>query len=287
MGFDIKKTETPRTGAAPRHPGRSVRTYGTGSYDRHGETVSWERRAALERLVKMLPSDPANSKHKAVRSQDPPLLAGSEVRHGDTFERSRRAKIIGMPELKRVLKYISQRSKQPEADTCVFTLAHLAGLRACEIAGLHVSAVTTSNGKIASEIWVTPKTGKGGKGRYVPMHPIIEAAIRTFRNRHPNAQYFAISPFPPYEPRSSNTLRVYMARIYKECGLEGCSSHSGRRSCITMMARNIHKTGGSLRDVQMFAGHARLDSTERYIEPSKHLVDMVRLLGTFSVKGAR
>ena len=58
----------------------------------------------------------------------------------------------------------------------------------------------------------------------------------------------------------------WFAAIYAELGLQGCSSHSGRRTFITTAARLIAKTGGSLRDVQELAGHSALTTTERYIE---------------------
>jgi integrase/recombinase XerD len=53
--------------------------------------------------------------------------------------------------------------------------------------------------------------------------------------------------------------------IYDELGLEGCSSHSGRRTFITRAARSVHKVGGSLKDVQELAGHSSLTTTEAYI----------------------
>jgi site-specific recombinase XerD len=55
-------------------------------------------------------------------------------------------------------------------------------------------------------------------------------------------------------------------RWYRHVGFDGCSSHSGRRTFITNTARKISTFGGSLRDVQMLAGHTNHRTTQRYIE---------------------
>jgi integrase/recombinase XerD len=51
----------------------------------------------------------------------------------------------------------------------------------------------------------------------------------------------------------------WFARLYRELGFEGCTSHSGRRTFITNAARLVFKAGGSLRDVQQLAGHRSID----------------------------
>lgn len=58
-------------------------------------------------------------------------------------------------------------------------------------------------------------------------------------------------------------------------GFEGCSSHSGRRTFITMSARNIGRFGGSLRDVQALARHSSLAMTQRYIEIDSRAMQLV------------
>ena len=55
---------------------------------------------------------------------------------------------------------------------------------------------------------------------------------------------------------------------YRALGFVGASSHSGRRTAITNWARRISSVGGSLRDVQLLAGHSALGTTQRYIEGS-------------------
>jgi integrase/recombinase XerD len=57
------------------------------------------------------------------------------------------------------------------------------------------------------------------------------------------------------------------------------SSHSGRRTFITKAARKLSQVGGSLRDLQLMAGHKSLSTTQRYIdydtEAQKKLIELL------------
>jgi integrase/recombinase XerD len=68
------------------------------------------------------------------------------------------------------------------------------------------------------------------------------------------------------EKTSPQAVVNMFASWFGEIGLIGCSSHSGRRTFITNAAKKISSVGGSLRDVQMLAGHSSLAVTQRYIE---------------------
>ena len=67
--------------------------------------------------------------------------------------------------------------------------------------------------------------------------------------------------------------------LYRDLGMFGCSSHSGRRTFITNAARKISTVGGSLRDVQALAGNASLAVTQSYIdgdsEARRKIVDLL------------
>jgi integrase len=67
-------------------------------------------------------------------------------------------------------------------------------------------------------------------------------------------------------PMAPQSIVVWFAKAYRVIGLNGCSSHSGRRTFITRAARLVHHAGGSLRDVQLLAGHRSIHTTERYID---------------------
>jgi integrase/recombinase XerD len=75
------------------------------------------------------------------------------------------------------------------------------------------------------------------------------------------------------------SIVVRFNRAFRTIGLKGCSSHSGRRTFITRAARLVHRAGGSLRDVQLLAGHRSIQTTQRYIDgdtdAQRKLVSMI------------
>jgi len=69
---------------------------------------------------------------------------------------------------------------------------------------------------------------------------------------------------------ASRSVAQWFLRLHCGLGVDGCSSHSGRRTAITGWARKIATAGGSLRDVQSLAGHTSLADTQRYIDQNLH-----------------
>ena len=90
-------------------------------------------------------------------------------------------------------------------------------------------------------------------------------------------------PYVITSERSAKTSATVIVNLfahwYRKLGFKGCSSHSGRRTFITTAARKISTVGGSIRDVQILAGHAALSTTQRYIEADveaqRKVVDLI------------
>jgi integrase/recombinase XerD len=63
---------------------------------------------------------------------------------------------------------------------------------------------------------------------------------------------------------SANTLTQYFHFLYRRAGLEGCSSHSGRRSFLTSLANK----GTAIHILKSLAGHRNISTTAGYLYSS-------------------
>jgi integrase/recombinase XerD len=64
------------------------------------------------------------------------------------------------------------------------------------------------------------------------------------------------------KPFSANVMTQHFYWLYKKAGLEGASSHSGRRTFITTLASK----GIGVRVLASLAGHRSIAVTQRYID---------------------
>jgi integrase len=150
------------------------------------------------------------------------------------------------------------------ANAVIVLLSAKAGLRAGEIANLTWDMVVDANGQISGLIELVDNAAKKCSGRSIPIHPDLAAALVAWRQIARSSDYVVASERGGrMRPLS---IVVWFNRAFKNIGLKGCSSHSGRRTFVTRAARIVHKAGGSLRDVQLLAGHRSIQTTQRYID---------------------
>lgn len=203
-----------------------------------------------------------------------------------------KAKIITDAQLDGLLDRIVVTSKFPERDLAVIMLSHKAGLRACEIAGLTWRDVTDAGGNISRFIEVPSGIAKNGRARVVEMHPLITEALEIWQMvygqvkigdhvltpaRKPTGKERIILSIhagseAPFTPKN---MAHMMSRLYQRHGLSA-SSHSGRRSLLTKLARSTNDYDCSLFDVQQIAGHSSVMTTEEYVELSPNAGRMLR-----------
>ncbi len=154
--------------------------------------------------------------------------------------------------------------RYPLRDRAMLLLSLKAGLRAAEIAQLTWPMVLNPQGRLADHIALADRIAKKRSGRTIPLNPTLKTILERLR-RQSGGTGFVIQSERGDGFRASSVVS-WFREYYIALGLKGCSSHSGRRTFITLGARLVHKVGGSLRDVQQLAGHRSLNHTQTYIE---------------------
>ena len=181
----------------------------------------------------------------------------------------KQAKIMTPQQEKVVLSYVSE-SRDPLRNKVIFLLSVKAGLRAKEIASLRWEMLMESDGSLGDYLNLTNQASKGSGGRKIPLNASLKSSLTDL--------FLLVRERPHFSPersvirteRSATTspqvIVNLFSRWYTALGFVGCSSHSGRRTFITNIAKKISLVGGSMRDIQELAGHSSLQITQRYIE---------------------
>jgi integrase len=188
----------------------------------------------------------------------------------------KQAKILSVGDVNDLLVFASC-TRHSLRNRVIVLLAAKAGLRAGEIARLTWDMVLDPTGNIGSVIELRDIAAKKGSGRLIPMHPELAGALSAWRQASTGSGHVVRSERGG--PMTALSIVVWFNRAYQYLGLDGCSSHSGRRTFITRAARLVHEAGGSLRDVQLLAGHRSIQTTQRYIDgdtdAQRKLVSMI------------
>ena len=195
----------------------------------------------------------------------------------------KQAKTLTKQQIEFILGYLGNR-RNGLRDQTIFLLSVRAGLRAKEIAHLKWNMLQDADGNVGIAIHLTDIASKGKGGRIIPLNKQLrQSLVRLYEQAQTRSRFSCETGFVVTTERSDHTSAQAVvnlfSRWYRELGLIGCSSHSGRRTFITNAARKISTVGGSLRDVQALAGHSSLAVTQRYIdgdtEARKKVVDIV------------
>lgn len=187
------------------------------------------------------------------------------------------ARILTDKEYRRVLLHISKK-KHHARNRCLLSISHLAGLRVGEISSLTLKHVLNDDGSIKDEIYLSADETKGNRGRTVLFPEKLREAITEYlsvrfglkekdlkvlnqTNISRALFYSQKSHLDGFDP---NTLSQWFGRIYRESGLSGCSSHSGRRKFATVLSESSINP----KIIQKLLGHRQIQTTMLYCEVS-------------------
>lgn len=174
----------------------------------------------------------------------------------------KQARTLTDAQLRQVIAFCATR-KYALRDQTIVQVSFYAGLRAMEIAALRISDVYDHTGEVRSQFTLAADQTKGRVVRSVYVNRKLRRALEQYQplvaQRNRNAALFATQLGTAF---SANSMCQLFFKIYSDCGMQGASSHSGRRTFITKLAN----TGVNVRLLAALAGHRHISTTQRYID---------------------
>ena len=177
---------------------------------------------------------------------------------------SKQAKTLTQTELRRVLDYVTAR-KHAARNRAIVMTTFLSGMRVGEVASLTYGDVVDGSGVVKAEIRLSAAQTKGNQARIVFVNERLRKELELYCRRYlPNNlnQKLFYSQKANSNGFSANTLTQFFHYLYKRVGIDGASSHSGRRTFIT----NLASKGVGVRVLMALAGHRNITTTQAYID---------------------
>ena len=173
------------------------------------------------------------------------------------------ARTLTPRELRRVLDHAASHKHAPR-NRLMLLMTHWAGMRVGEVAALRVQDVRDTTGSVLPEIRLSASQTKGQHARVVFVSERLRKEVARYLKTLPKGESGATPLFGTQkrEAFSANTLCQTLNTLYRRAGLDGATSHSGRRSFITTLASK----GVGVRVLASLAGHRSIATTQRYID---------------------
>lgn len=182
------------------------------------------------------------------------------------------ARTLNEKELNLLLLFIKTR-KHAARDRAMVLMTHWAGMRIGEVAAVKIGDVLSADGSIKEELRLTAEQTKGKRGRTVILAAKLRKELHTYLiERFGDKQQLIaatctdsiLKPLFATQKRegfNANTACYHFHMLYKAAGIDGGSSHSGRRSFLTTLsAKSV-----PLKVLMELAGHRQAQTTMRYI----------------------
>jgi len=166
----------------------------------------------------------------------------------------KQARVLTDPELESLFEFIST-TKSPARNRTIIMIMHLAGLSVGEVARLTIGDILDQAGTVVEEIKIS--------NRSIPTSDRLKSELQFYCQTIDISDYQA----PLFSTQRSSgftdsTLTQVVNGIYKNAGLVGASTHSGRRGFLI----NLANKGVSDKVLQELVGHKNVGSTRCYVK---------------------
>ena len=181
------------------------------------------------------------------------------------------AKTLTKTELKKLFDVTRARSKYAERDVTMLQLTHYCGMRVGEVAALQFADVVDEQGTVLDEIVLDAERTKSKRARRIFLPKLMQRQLQQFIDRQATANPATAYLFSTQKQLrfTANTAAQHLQRLYTKAAISGATSHSGRRTYLTELAAK----GVSVRVLAEMAGHASIQTTQRFIDVND---DMMR-----------
>lgn len=179
------------------------------------------------------------------------------------------AKVLSGKELRRVLDHVATRPHAAR-NRAIILLTHWAAMRIGEVAALRVGDVVGRDGSVKAEIRLDAGRTKGKHARTVYVSDRLRKELSAYLKQLPgilpaDAPLFSTQKRTAF---SANSLCQTVNLIYARAGMDGATSHSGRRTLITSLAQK----GVGVRVLAAIAGHRDIRVTQAYIDVNEAMM---------------
>ena len=172
------------------------------------------------------------------------------------------AKTLTDQELKRVLNFVACQ-KHAQRNRAMLLITHYSGMRVGEVAALRIGDVWSAESGVKPEVRLLPEQTKGKHPRavFIPqkLRRELAAYLATIDRTDISKPLFSTQKRDHF---TANTLCQHFHWLYRQAGIAGASSHSGRRTFITALANK----GVGVRVLMALAGHRNISTTQAYID---------------------
>jgi len=177
------------------------------------------------------------------------------------------ARALNAAEMEQVLTHVNA-GRHAQRNRCFILLTHLAGMRVGEVASLRWVDVLTADGHIKEEIRLLPEMTKGKHARTVFISTRLREELQRYADIYRRSAPLECPLFYSQKDArkgfTANSLTQTVAKLYRGAGLDGATSHSGRRSFLT----NLANKGTAIHLLRTLAGHRSISTTATYLYSS-------------------